>query len=167
MDRNIEHFNERLDKETYTKDEVAGLLHNESQFTARISTKNMVSRDDFDSLQSQFNEASESLGKYQDNEFKAKIADEFKTLNGNVDRVDDLVKLTGINKDMSAEDITNSITSFKDKEEYGFLFNSSNSGGITKTPEVLDTPKNTNIRDFAPSQNGGFLNNIFKNKNKD
>lgn len=165
MDRTKEHFVERLEKDEYTKEEVAGLLHSEAEFTARSATKNTVSREDYDNLQSELNSTNEKLNPYLEQDFNNKVSGAFTKLNGDSERVNDLVKLSGINRDMDDETINNTVIELKQSGKYDFLFKTEGSGGIThQEPEKPKKEKLSTGNFQTPSGAGRFFDMFKKNK---
>lgn len=162
MDIKKEHFVERLEKDSYSKEEVAGLLHSEAEFRTRTATKGMVGREEFDSVSNELSTAKEALGTYQEKEFNGIVSQEFTKLNGDASRQADLVKLAGLNKDMSSEEVAESIASFKEQGNYEFLFKTTSSG--IKTGEHTKEIKKSSYGEFqVPSGADKFLN-MFKKK---
>lgn len=65
--KKMAHFNEKLVKESYTKDEVAAMLLNEAQFTHQKTTKSLldttVSKDDYNKIKEEFENSKDFIGK--------------------------------------------------------------------------------------------------------
>ncbi len=145
MDRNINHFEDRLEKDTYSKDEVAKLLHNEADFTATKTKKEfdgMVSKDDYDALNTELTSVKEALAPYKEADFDKLASSEFEKLNGAPDRIGDFKTLANLKGDEDAETIAVKATELKKSGKYDFMFTNIDSGGIkTTTPHTLEQKK--------------------------
>lgn len=135
-EKDIQYFTERLEKDTYSKDEVAGLLNSEYEYTNRKATENKVDKEQFETI-------SNELNTYKKQEFDRNLTSTFTKLNGINDRVDDFAKIAGITQDMKQEDIEAKVIELKDTHKYDFFFNKGESGA---TPNTQNTP--------TPTKNG-------------
>lgn len=128
MDKNT--IIERLDKDTYSKDEVAGLIQAEKEYTTRTISKNMVAREDFDSISGELENTKAQLAPYKQKEFNEVVSSEFTKLNGNPEMVDDLVKISGLTMEDTPEIISEKIASIKETGKYdNFLFTKPQNSG--------------------------------------
>lgn len=167
MDRNEEYFKDRLPegKETFTRDEVAGHLRSEAEFSTRTANKNMVAKSDYDILQTELNETKEALTPYKNKEFNDNVNNEFTKLNGNSKRTQDLIKLSGITKEDTKEVILEKIAKTKQSNNYDFLFNEKENNSIKesghKTQGIKEKVVSQEFRVFGGSNK---LFNLFKSK---
>ncbi len=142
MERNIEHFEQRLDKETYSNEEVAKMLHNEATFTASKTKKEFegyVSAEDFQGATDKVNDLQTKLNPYVEAEHNQVVDKAFATLNGNADRVGDFKSIGGITPEMDNDAIVAKATELKESGKYDFMFNKVNSGG-NKLPDAPSKP---------------------------
>lgn len=167
MDKTIESYLDRLDKETYTKEEVAKLNKAEAEFTQRNLSKDIVSKADYDALNEKYEASNKSLAVFEDEKFEDRLSTSFNKFNGDSDRTNDLVKLTGINKDMTDEEIDTTITSLKENAKYEFLFKQGDSGAV-KTVSQDNPLVPTQIKELKSSVSlvGGGLDNLLNNIKK-
>lgn len=165
--RNLEYFAGRLPegKETFTRDEVAGLVHSEAQFTERTLGETMVAKADFEALQTERDTATAELATFKNAEFTAGVGTEFAKLNGDVSRTDDLIKLGGITNDMTSEAVIEKIAEIKEGGKYNFLFTEHDpSGAITNGQPAPEAPKKVS-GGIIPQSGEGFWSTLFgKNK---
>lgn len=157
-------FEQHLEKDEYSKSEVARMLNREADFTAKKATENMVTAEEFNSVNEELTMVRDELSPYKEKEFNDMVSSEFNKLNGDVSRTDDLIKITGINKDMTVEEVNENIASLKETGKYDFMFTNKSSGGAGHQEENKNFDKKTVIKDFTPKSSGGFLNNLFKKK---
>lgn len=142
MAKDINFFTERLEKDTYSKEEVAGLLNSEHEYTNRKATENKVDKE-------QFEQVSTELQTYRQKEFDRNLTKTFTKLNGVKDRVNDFAKIAGITAEMKPEDIEAKVIEIKDTNKYDFFFNKGSSGKVANTQ---NTPKKvvSTISGFTP-----------------
>lgn len=143
MAKDINFFAERLNKDTYSKEEVAGLLNSEYEYTNRKATENKVDKE-------QFEQVSTELQTYKKQEFDRNLTDTFTKLNGVKDRVGDFAKIAGITQDMKSEDIEAKVIEIKDTKKYDFFFNKGESGATPNTQNIPTKNGKTVVSNFAP-----------------
>lgn len=164
-ERNLEHFEGRLDKETYSKADVARLLHSEAQFTAqktRGEFSEHVSRAEFENLNSQLESAKGELAPFKEAEFKQTVGNSFAELNGNQERLDDVIKLAGIKQGTKPEEIKAAVVSIKESGKYDFLFNQANSGAPKPEVKVQNIAGTSVKADLVPK--AGLAARLFGKK---
>lgn len=162
-ERNVDYFETRLPegKDTFTREEVAKLQHSEAQFTerqVRKSFEGFVSQDEFNDLQTKYNGLNEELAPYKQAEFNKTIATTLSKFNGNTERVEDFVKLSGISMDTPMEEIELKATELKESGKYNDLFPSNGSGGVRINQHGSEKP--TIKGDITPKT--GILDKLFK-----
>lgn len=153
-DKNLNYFTERLEKDTYSKEEVAGLLNSEYEYTNRKATENKVDKNDYDVVANE-------LSVYKQKEFDRNLTKTFTKLNGVKDRVNDFVKIAGITSEMKPEDIESKVIELKDSKQYDFFFNKGNSGKVANTQNTPTQPGKVVISNFTPKAS---IWDKFKNK---
>lgn len=164
MERNKDYFVNKLDKDTYTKDDVANLLFSEAEYTSRSVKKeyaDYVSPDAYNELEIALNATKEQLAPYKEQEFKQTISQSMQELNGDTSRVDDFIKLSGISQDMDIELIKAKTLEMKESKNYEFLFPTHNSGGTRHTQHTQEQIK-TNNGPITPKM--GLIDSLFKKK---
>lgn len=154
----------RLEKDTYSKDEVAKLLQSEKEFTTRTATRGFVPESEFNTLQEQHNALEAEYAPIREEkanaEFGETVSSTFSGLNGDVERQEDLIKLSGINKDMSQEEITTSITTLKDSGKYNFLFKETVDSGANTTEHIpMSKPV---VKNGIVTPKTGLMDKLFK-----
>lgn len=161
MERDINHFISRLDKESYNKEDVAKLLHNEAQFTEQKIKKDFdgyMPQESLNELQTKFNEVETQLNTYKQKEFNDNVSVALAGVNGISERSNDFITLAGLKGTESQEEITNKAIEFKESKKYDFLFSNNESGAVRV--EHSTKPLGINNMEIAPK--AGFLNKLFK-----
>lgn len=87
--------------------------------------------DDYQDVLKQVNE-------FKEKTFTEKLSNEFKNLNGNEARLDDFRKIAGLTQDASDKDIKKAVETFRENENYKFLFKEGVPG--VNTPEENQQP---------------------------
>ncbi len=170
-ERNIKYFEDRLgsEKESYTPQEVAKLLHSEAEYTERTTKKGFegyVPQEQYNDLQTKTNALETEIKPYREAEFNTTISTAFAKFNGNVERLDDLKKLGGFKGGESPEDVEKTITGLKDTGNYAFLFTENNSGGVNQPQPGKGKGDKAIVKGDITPKVGGFLDNIFTKKTK-
>lgn len=153
MDRKLEDFLGRLDKDTYTKDDVAKLLHNEADFTeskVKKEYKDYVPKTELETLLTKTTEYEGKLKTYQEKEFNDRVSIAFRDVNGDKERRDDFIRLAGIDMGMDAEAIKTKAIELKETKKYDFLFKAGNSGGAQGQLHEKDKTGKAIINNFTP-----------------
>lgn len=164
MDRTLQHFEERLTKDTFTKDEVAKLLHNEAGFTAQQTRKEFdgfVSREDYDSINSQLSSVKSELAPYKEADFDKLATTEFSKLNGDTERFGDFKTLAGLTGTEDAEAVLAKATELKESGKYDFMFTKVDSGAAQEKHNIHNSPKQPTSGPITPKI-GGY--GLFKRK---
>ena len=82
MNRDMKHFEDRLEKDTFSKDEVAKLLHNEANFTEDLVKKNY--KTEIEEVNTKLTETEGKLNGFLEKENRWKsYHSAFNKLNGN------------------------------------------------------------------------------------
>ena len=164
IERTTEHFQDRLEKDSYSKEEVSKLLHSESQFTERLTKKSFdgfVSQDKFNEVQTSLNETKEALAPFQEKEWDKGLNSEFSKMNGNKDRIADFKSLANFDGSEDTQTINKRVIEMKDSKKYDFLFTQTNSKGNGFQEHGSGTPNGT-IKGSITPKVGSF--NFFKKK---
>ena len=164
IERTVEHFGERLEKDSYSKDEVSKMLHSEAQFTERQTKKGFdgfVPQDKFNEVQTSLNETKEALAPFQKSEWDKGLNSEFSKMNGLKDRLDDFKSIAKFDGSEDSETINKKVIEMKESKKYDFLFSNSNSKGNGFQEHGSGTPNGT-IKGSITPKVGSF--NFFKKK---
>lgn len=164
MERNIEHFESRLPegKDTFTRDEVAKLQHSEAQFTERQIKKSYegyIPQDEYNSLQEKYNAKKEALAPYLEKDFNNNVGASLKKFNGSSERVDDFVKLAGIDMNTPMDEIEKKAQELKESGKYNDIFPTHNSNGATNIQHGTTAPKRI---ESSITPKTGLLDKLFK-----
>ena len=127
MNRDMKHFEDRLEKDTFSKDEVAKLLHNEANFTEDLVKKNY--KTEIEEVKTKLTETEGKLNGFLEKENNENLSSAFNKLNGNKSRLDDFKKLTGLTGAEAPEEIETKIVELKESGDYNFMFKKTDSQG--------------------------------------
>lgn len=136
-ERDLQHFAGRLEKDSYSKEDVAKLLHSEAQFTAqktRGEFADYVSRSEYDTITSANATLKAELAPYKEAEWNGHVSSAFADLNGNSERTADFIKLSGLSVGSTPEEIKAKAVELKESGNYEFLFKSVDSGSAAANP---------------------------------
>ncbi len=164
MERDLKHFEGRLEKDDYSKEEVAKLLHSEAEFSTRSTKKEFegfVSQETHNELQTQINTLTEELTPYREAKFNDAISGAMTKFNGDNSRVDDFKKLGGFTGSETQEELEAKAMEMKESKKYSFLFPNNGSGGAGATQHQEQIKK----ANGAITPKTGILDKLL-NKNK-
>ena len=115
MTRDKQHFFQRLTKETYTKEEIAELLHNEANFTTEKVSKDNKKKNQI--FKDELKELKTKLEAYDLEKKDNNLLQKFKDMGGNTDKFETFKKLHGDKEEIDFDEAFKELPSLK-KESF-------------------------------------------------